>query len=43
MGLVHLIEKDNCVGALFQLLGQLATLFMSDVAWWRANKLGYLV
>jgi hypothetical protein len=43
MGLVHLIKEDYCIWALFQFLGQLATLFMADVAWWRTDKLGYLV
>lgn len=43
MGLVYLIEEDYCIWALFQLLGQLATFLMADVAWWGPDKLGYLV
>ena len=43
MGFVHLIEEHHSVGALLQLLGQLATLFMANVAWWGPNKLGHLV
>lgn len=43
MGLVHFIKEDHCIWALLQFLGQLATLFMAYVAWWRTNKLGYLV
>lgn len=42
MGLVHLVEEHHGIGALFQLLGQLATLLVADVAWWGPNKLGHL-
>lgn len=42
MGFVHLIEEHHGVGALLQLLGQLATLLVANVAWWGPYKLGHL-
>lgn len=39
MGLVHLVEEHHSVGTLLQLLGQLATLLVANVAWWGSDKL----
>lgn len=42
VGFVYLIKQHHGVRALLQLLGQLATLLMANVAWWGPDELGYL-
>jgi len=42
MCLVDFIKQDDSIWTRLQLFRQLATLIVANVAWRRANKLGYL-